>query len=139
MAVLHTVAGLQVPVILLVDVSGNTGVVLPAHIAATCVNNGVILLFTVTVSVAVVAHCPAVGVKVYVPVAILFTVAGLHVPFTLLVEVSGNTGAVLPIHIGLIAVNKGVVLGVTVKFIVTILSQPLALLKVCTMPVWGVV
>jgi len=128
-----------VPVILLVDVSGNTGAVLPTHIAATCVNNGVILLFTVTVSVAVVAHWPAVGVKVYVPVAILFTVAGLHVPVTLLVDVKGNTGAVLPIHIGLIAVNEGTVLVVTAKFIVTMLSQPLAFVKVCTIPVCGVV
>lgn len=51
-----TVAGFHVPVMLLFDVSGNTGAVLPAHIAATGVNKGVILLFTVTVSVAVVAH-----------------------------------------------------------------------------------
>ena len=49
-------------------------------------------------SVAVVAHCPAVGVNVYVvaPAAAVLT-AGLHVPVigVALVELVGNTGAVV--------------------------------------------
>jgi hypothetical protein len=56
-------AGDQVPVIPLLDVAGNA-----FNIARTdrcyCVNVGVIFGLTVIVNVAVVAHCPAVGVKV---------------------------------------------------------------------------
>jgi hypothetical protein len=66
LAVLLTVAGLHVPVILLVDVVGNVGTVPPEQIARAVpkLNAGVMFGFTVTVNVAVVAHCPAVGVKV---------------------------------------------------------------------------
>jgi hypothetical protein len=45
-------------------------------------------VFTVTVMVVVVAHCPAFGVKVYVVVEVL-SIAGLHVPVIPLVEVAG--------------------------------------------------
>lgn len=44
----------------------------------------------------VVAHWPAVGVKVYVPEFRLSTVEGLHVPVIAFVEVVGNTGTVPP-------------------------------------------
>jgi hypothetical protein len=66
LAVLLTVAGLHVPVILLVDVVGKAGTVPPEQIARAVpkLNAGVMFGFTVTVNVAVVAHCPAVGVKV---------------------------------------------------------------------------
>jgi len=57
-------AGDQVPVTPLLDVVGNAVRVAPAHIGATAVNVGVIFGLTVIVNVAVVAHCPAVGVKV---------------------------------------------------------------------------
>ena len=57
------IAGDHVPVILLLDVVGKVNDP-PLQIAATCVNVGVTGWFTVTDSVAVVAHCPAVGVKV---------------------------------------------------------------------------
>jgi len=57
-------AGVQVPVIPLLDVVGKAVNVAPEHIGATAVNVGVILGFTVIVKVAVVAHCPAVGVNV---------------------------------------------------------------------------
>lgn len=57
-------AGAQVPVILLVEVVGNGFSVAPAHTGATWVNVGVMIGFTVTVIVAVLAHSPAVGVKV---------------------------------------------------------------------------
>ena len=52
-------------------------------------------MFTVTIIVAVVAHCPAVGVKVYVVVAILL-IAGDHVPVNPSIEVVGNAGIVDP-------------------------------------------
>jgi hypothetical protein len=57
-------AGLHVPVIPLLDVVGNALNVAPLHIAATALNVGVMFGLTVIVSVVVVAHCPAVGVKV---------------------------------------------------------------------------
>ena len=62
--VLLTVAGFQVPVIPLFDVSGKTGLVAPEHIGAMAVKLGVRIGLTVTSSVAVVAHCPSSGVKV---------------------------------------------------------------------------
>ena len=65
-AVLLTTAGLQVPVTLLADVPGSTGAVAPAQMltAVPKANCGVTLGVTVTVSVVVVAHCPAEGVNV---------------------------------------------------------------------------
>jgi hypothetical protein len=53
------------------------------------VNVGTVWAFTVTVMVVVVAHCPAVGVKVYVVVAVLF-MEGVQVPVTPLFEVVGK-------------------------------------------------
>ena len=52
------------PVIPLVEVVGNAVSVAPEQIGATALNVGVILGLTVIVNVAVVAHCPAVGVNV---------------------------------------------------------------------------
>ena len=57
-------AGDQVPVIPLVDVVGNGVKTVPEQIAATAANVGVMFGLTVMVNVVVVAHCPAVGVKV---------------------------------------------------------------------------
>jgi hypothetical protein len=48
----------------LLDVVGKTGAVAPVHMGAMAVKVGVMLLLTVTVSVAVEEHWPAVGVKV---------------------------------------------------------------------------
>jgi len=48
----------------LFDVVGNAVSVAPAHIGATAVNVGVAFGLTIIVKVAVVAHCPIVGVKV---------------------------------------------------------------------------
>jgi hypothetical protein len=65
-AVLFT-AGDQVPEILLLEIMGNVKVA-PAHIGTPAdgfVNVGVMFPeFTVTVIVAVVPHCPALGVNV---------------------------------------------------------------------------
>ena len=57
-------AGVQVPVMPLLDVVGIGVKVAPEHIGATGLNVGVIFGLTVMVKVVVVAHCPAVGVKV---------------------------------------------------------------------------
>ena len=57
-------AGVQVPVIPLLDVVGNGVKMAPEHIGATAVNVGVTLVFTVIVKVAVLAHCPGSGVNV---------------------------------------------------------------------------
>ena len=61
-----TVDGLHVPVILLVDVLGKVGTVPPLQIDKDVpkLNVGNMFGATVTVNVVVVAHCPAVGVKV---------------------------------------------------------------------------
>ena len=57
-------AGAQVPVIPLLEVVGSGASVAPEQIGATALKAGVTLGLTVMVKVAVVAHCPAVGVKV---------------------------------------------------------------------------
>jgi hypothetical protein len=53
---------------LLTDVVGKEGTPVPEHMVNEVpkLNVGVMFGFTVTVNVAVVAHCPAVGVNVYV-------------------------------------------------------------------------
>ncbi len=111
------IAGLHVPVIPLFDVAGNVNVP-PWQIAATCVNDGVMLLLTVTVIVVVEAHWPAAGVKVYVVVALLFT-AGLHVPVIPLLDVVGSVNEP-PWQIAATCVNAGVMLLLTVTVIVVV-------------------
>ena len=110
-------AGLHVPEIPFVEVVGNADKVPPEQIGATCVKVGVIRGLTVIVIVAVVAHTPAVGVKVYVVVDVLFN-AGLHVPVIPLVDVVGKAVNVAPEHIAATAANVGVGRGVTVMVIV---------------------
>jgi hypothetical protein len=115
---LLTTDGLHVPVILLVDVFGSVGTLAPLQIdnAVPKANVGVMFGATVTVNVVVVAHCPAVGVNVYVPLAVLLTTDGLQVPVTPLSEVVGNAGTVPPEQIDKVVpkVNVGVTFGVTV-------------------------
>ena len=57
-------AGAHVPVIPSMDASGNIGAAAPLQIAAIGLKVGVMFGLTVTVKVVVVAHWPAVGVKV---------------------------------------------------------------------------
>ena len=57
-------AGVQVPVIPLLEVVGNGFNVPPEQMGATAVKVGVMFGLTVIVNVVVVAHCPADGVKV---------------------------------------------------------------------------
>ena len=58
------VAGLQVPVIPLLDVVGNADAVLFWQNGPSCVNVGVICVEITTSIVATTAHCPVAGVKV---------------------------------------------------------------------------
>jgi hypothetical protein len=62
--VLLTVAGFHVPVMPFVDIVGSVGATAPLQIAGTALKVGNTEGFTVTVSVVVVAHCPAAGVNV---------------------------------------------------------------------------
>ena len=57
-------AGLHVPIIPLVEVVVSICAAVPLQIGAMAVKAGVVLLFTVIVSVVALAHCPALGVKV---------------------------------------------------------------------------
>ncbi len=57
-------AGLQVPFMPLVEVVGKAESASPEQIAATELNVGVTMGFTVMVKVVVEAHCPPLGVKV---------------------------------------------------------------------------
>src|SRR3954469_7372533 len=97
----------------LLDVVGNADKVAPEHIGATAVNVGVMFGLTVIVKVAVVAHCPAVGVNVYVVVVVL-SKAGDQVPLMTLFDVVGNAVSVAPAQIGATALNVGAMFGLTV-------------------------
>ena len=99
-AVLLTAAGDQVPEIPFVDFTSNAGALPPLQIGGKAEKVGVLLGVTVCVSVAVSAHCPAEGVNVYVPVAVLLTVFGDQVPVIPFAEVPGSVGAVAPLQIG---------------------------------------
>jgi hypothetical protein len=63
---LLTVEGDHVPVIagVLVELVGNVGAVVPLQKAGIAAKVGVVFGVTVVVKVAVVAHCPASGVKI---------------------------------------------------------------------------
>ncbi|MET3886022.1 hypothetical protein [Niastella sp. OAS944] len=115
-------AGAQVPVIPLLDVVGNGERGAPEQIGATAVNVGVTFGLTVIVKVVVVAHCPAVGVNVYVVVAVL-SKAGAQVPVMPLLELVGNGDRVAPEHIGATAVNVGVTFGLTVIVKVVVVAH----------------
>ena len=95
-----------------VDVPLNVGAVDPLQIADNAANVGVILGLTVWVNVVVTAHWPASGVKVYVPVVVLSTVAGDHVPVIPFVDVPPNVGAGEPLQIAASAANVGTVVPV---------------------------
>jgi hypothetical protein len=90
------VAGLHEPLMPLFDVAGKAGAAEFWQSGPIAVNVGVICGLIVMLSVPVVAHCPAAGVKVYVvvPAVAVLIVAGLHVPFMPLIEVPGSAGAV---------------------------------------------
>jgi hypothetical protein len=103
------------------EVPGNEGTIEPAQIVIDVpkLNVGVMFGFTVTVSEVDVAHCPALGVKLYVPGLTLSIVTGLHAPVIPFVDVVGNTGTLPPLQMLNVVpnVNVGVLAGpiVTVK------------------------
>ena len=115
-------AGAHVPEIPLFDVVGNAATVAPEQIGATAVKVGVTCGLTVMVKVVVVAHCPALGVKVYVVVAVLLS-AGDHVPEMPLFDVVGNAAKVAPEQIGATAVKVGVTCGLTVMVKVVVVAH----------------
>ena len=90
------IAGIHVPLMPLLDVVGNNGAVEFWHNGPICVNTGVICELTTTSIVAIIAHCPAAGVNVYVvvPITEVLITAGFHVPVTPLLDVVGSNGAV---------------------------------------------
>ena len=90
------VVGDQVPVILFGDVNPSIGAVEPEQNAGIAAKFGTVWAFTVTLRVCVVAHCPAVGVKVYEPLVVLLTVVGDQVPVILFGDVNPSVGAVEP-------------------------------------------
>jgi hypothetical protein len=106
-----------------VDVVGKTGATDPLQNAGIAAKVGVVLLLTVMFNVVVVAHCPVVGVKVYVAEAVLLTVAGDHVPVIPFVDVVGKTGATNPLQKAGIAAKVGVVLLLTVMFNVVVVAH----------------
>jgi hypothetical protein len=115
-------AGAHVPVIPLVDVVGKVLKAAPEQIGATAAKVGVTFGLTVMVKVVVVAHCPAVGVKIYVVVAVLFN-AGDQVPVIPLVDVVGKADKVAPEQIGATAVKVGVTFGFTVIVNVVVVAH----------------
>ena len=115
-------AGAHVPVTPLLEVVGNAVNVAPEQIAATAVKVGVTFGLTAIVKVAVVAHCPAAGVNVYVVVAVL-SKAGAQVPVMPLLEVVGKGVKVAPEHIGATAVKVGVTFGLTVIVRVAVVAH----------------
>ena len=88
-------AGLQVPVMPFVEVAGRAGGTEFWHSGPICVNTGVTSGSVTIAIVAVVAHWPADGVKVYVtvPGVAVLIVAGLQVPVMPFVEVPGRASA----------------------------------------------
>jgi hypothetical protein len=115
-------AGAQVPVILFIDVVGSGESIVPEQTGATAANVGVTIGLTIIVNVVVVAHCPAVGVNVYVVVVVLFR-AGAHVPVIELLDVVGNADSGAPEQIAGTALKAGVMLGVTVMIRVVVVAH----------------
>jgi hypothetical protein len=115
-------AGAQVPVMPLLEVVGSAERVAPEQTAATGVKVGVTTGLTVMVIVAEVAHCPAVGVKVYVVVAVLFS-AGAQVPVIPLLEVVGRAESVAPEQMAATGVKVGVTFGLTVMVNVVVVAH----------------
>ena len=83
------------------------------------------MAFTTTVMVVVVAHCPAVGVKVYTvdPAEAVLIVDGLQVPVMPFSEVVGRVPGVAPTQYGPNWVKVGVAFGFTTTVMVVVLAH----------------
>ena len=120
--VVLSIAGDHVPVMPLLDVVGKVLIVAPEQKGPTTANVGVIFGVMVIVKVAVVAHCPAVGVKVYAVVVVL-SIAGDHVPGIPLFDVVGKALIVAPEQNGPTAENVGIIFGVMVIVKVVVVAH----------------
>jgi hypothetical protein len=127
------VAGLHVPEIPLFEMDGNVGATPLRHNGPMLSNTGTIpsdvtLIFIVKTRL----HWPAFGLNVYVvvPVADVFTTAGLHEPVMPFPEVAGNIGAVLFKHKGPTGTKSGVIDAATVTLKVTMGAQDIDGVKV---------
>ncbi|MNS59650.1 hypothetical protein D3C72_926120 [compost metagenome] len=101
------IAGDQVPMIPLLDCVGRAAKVVPAQMAGTCVNPGSTTGLTVIVIVVLPAHWFALGVNVYVVVAVLL-IAGNHVPIIPLVDCVGKAAKAAPAQMAGTCVKAGV-------------------------------
>ena len=95
---MSTVAGLHVPLIPLVELLGKAGTLPPPQIVSDVpkLKVGVMLRFTVTEIVAVVAQKPSAGKNVYVPDSVFLISPGNHVPVILFADNAGKTGTFSP-------------------------------------------
>ena len=122
-------AGFQVPVIagLLVELADKTGGVEFWQSGPIWVNVGVISGMMTISMVTVLAHCPELGVKVYVlvPAVAVLMEAGLQKPVTagLLAELAGRAGGVEFWQRGPIWAKVGVISLVTTMSMVTVLAH----------------
>jgi hypothetical protein len=100
-------AGDQVPDIPLLETRGKALKLSPEHISETGSNIGVSFGLTLIVKVPFSAHCPEVGVKVYVVVVELFK-AGDQEPVIPLFDVVGKGDKASSSHIVATASNVGI-------------------------------
>jgi hypothetical protein len=109
-------AAFHVPVTPLLEVVGKASGVAFWQYGPSCVKVGTVGAVTTISIVAVVAHNPAVGVKVYVVVtAVAVDIAEFHVPVIPLVEVVGKASGVAFWHYGPSCVNVGTIGSLTVN------------------------
>ena len=87
-------AGTQVPEMPFSEIAGNTGGIEFSHSGPIAAKVGVISMSITISRVAVDAHCPKSGVKVYVvvPATEVLISGGLQLPVIPLVEVAGKRG-----------------------------------------------
>ena len=104
------------------DVVAKIGAVEPEHKAGIRAKFGATFGFTLMVKVVFVAHSPAVGVKVYKVVAVLFR-PGNQVPVIPLIEVVGNGAITEPLQTAGTGLNVGVTLGFTIIIIVVAVAH----------------
>jgi hypothetical protein len=100
------------------EVLGKAGTAPPLQIVRVVpkLKTGVAFGLTVTFKIVIVAHCPAIGVKTYVPELWLSITDGLQVPVMPLVDVAGSDGTTAPAQMpnDVPKLNEGVMLGFTV-------------------------
>ncbi len=119
------VAGLQVPVIPLLEVSCNAGAAAFRQSGPIGSKTGITEAAMAISIVSGALHNPTAGVKVYevVPATLVLITAGDQVPVIPLLEVRGSAGAVVFRQIAPIASKIGVTVGVTVTLSVCVVAH----------------